>query len=415
MNGVVTDTVEYTYGNAYWSDRLTAINVNGTSKNISYATYLNPSSWYNGTQFTNLTWTQGRRLSSITKGSQTYSYEYDMAGARTSKVANGLRHEYVTQNGRIVREIVTNASTGAFQYALDFTYDEAGHPLTMRKYNNANMQNNYITMQYVCNAQCDVVKLIYNGTVYAEYTYDAWGNVLTATENGSYNYAALNPLRYRGYYYDSETGFYYLQSRYYDPMLKRFLSADKYLSTGHGFLGFNAFAYCINNPLRFIDESGNEEGVLEWWAATMWWLCGADGPIPIGDIIYAGGAVILFVVDLALVEEVAETPSSTLSQAKTDSKTKTPSKTASSSTPADPNNNNNKKKNESRRSEKEKASDRPSWVDPTDVDPNLSPQQNATRMLNDKYGIGNWKKGPGSEFSQIVKWIQRCLRYYMVE
>ena len=268
VNGVVTDAVEYTYGNAYWSDRLTAINVNGTSKNISYATYLNPSSWYNGTQFTNLTWTQGRRLSSITEGSQNYSYEYDMSGIRNAKVANGLRHEYVTQNGRIVREIVTNASTGAFQYALDFTYDEAGHPLTMRKYNNADMQTNYITMQYVCNAQGDVVKLIYNGTVYAEYTYDAWGKVLTATENGSYNYAALNPLRYRGYYYDSETGFYYLQSRYYDPVVKRFLNADSYSSTGQGFLGYNMFAYCGNNPIIRSDYAGRcwLEDVGKWFS-----------------------------------------------------------------------------------------------------------------------------------------------------
>ena len=104
-------------------------------------------------------------------------------------------------------------------------------------------------MQYVCNAQGDVLKLIYNGTVYAEYTYDAWGNVLTATENGSYNYAALNPLRYRGYYYDTETGLYYLQSRYYDPIVKRFLNADSYSYTGQGFLGYNRqlFLFCLGH------------------------------------------------------------------------------------------------------------------------------------------------------------------------
>ena len=148
----------------------------------------------------------------------------------------------------------------------------------------------------------------------------------------------------------------------------------------------------------------------------MWWLFGADGPLPIGDIVYIGGATVLFVVDLVLLDEVSETPSSILSEAKTDTKTKTPSKTASSSTPADPNNNNrnnNNKKGKSKRSEKEKASDRPSWVDPSDVDTNLSPQQNATNMLNNKYGVGNWKKGPGSEFSRIVKWIQRGFYYYL--
>ena len=61
--------------------------------------------------------------------------------------------------------------------------------------------------------------------------------------------AEVNPLRYRGYYYDSETGFYYLQSRYYDPANRRFISADVYASTGQGFLGTNMFAYCNNKPI----------------------------------------------------------------------------------------------------------------------------------------------------------------------
>ena len=264
VDNVVTDTVEYTYGNAYWSDRLTAIKVNGTTKNISYtgATgYCNPATWYNGTEYTGLTWTQGRRLSSVTKGSDTYSYEYDMSGVRTVKIADGLKHAYVTQNGRVVRETVysQDSTTGeytVFEYVLDFTYDESGHPLTMRRYTNPNLQNNYITMQYVCNAQGDVVKLINNGTVYAEYTYDAWGRVLEAKETGNYHYAEINPLRYRGYYYDNETGFYYLQSRYYDPIVKRFLNADSYGSTGQGYTGYNMFVYCKNNPAKLKDNGG---------------------------------------------------------------------------------------------------------------------------------------------------------------
>ena len=267
VDGTVTETVEYTYGNAYWSDRLTAITIanaanSPVTKNISYTSaggYCNPVSWFNGTEYTNLTWTQGRRLGSITKGSDTYSYEYDMSGIRSAKVANGLRHEYVTQSGRVVRETVygldnTTGEYTDFQYALDFTYDEAGHPLTMRRYNNENMQNGYVTMQYVCNAQGDVVKLIYNGTVYAEYSYDAWGNAIIKT--GSLNYENVNPLRYQGYYFDMETGFYYLQSRYYDPIVKRFLNADSYASTGQGFLGYNMFAYCGNNPANSSDSCG---------------------------------------------------------------------------------------------------------------------------------------------------------------
>jgi RHS repeat-associated protein len=66
----------------------------------------------------------------------------------------------------------------------------------------------------------------------------------------------LNPLRYRGYVYDTETGFYYLQSRYYDPQIGRFLNADAYASTGQGLLGNNMFAYCLNNPICRIDIGG---------------------------------------------------------------------------------------------------------------------------------------------------------------
>ncbi len=75
--------------------------------------------------------------------------------------------------------------------------------------------------------------------------------------------AEINPLRYRSYYYDSESGFYYLQSRYYDPNTCRFINADSYASTGQGFLGYNMFAYCGNNPISRVDESG------EFWATNL--------------------------------------------------------------------------------------------------------------------------------------------------
>ena len=67
----------------------------------------------------------------------------------------------------------------------------------------------------------------------------------------------MNPIRYRGYYYDNETGFYYLQSRYYDPVICRFINADEYSDTDDGLLGFNMFAYCLNNPMNRTDSNGN--------------------------------------------------------------------------------------------------------------------------------------------------------------
>ena len=67
----------------------------------------------------------------------------------------------------------------------------------------------------------------------------------------------MNPIRYRGYYQDNDTGFYYLQSRYYDPELKRFINADSYISTGQGFIGCNMFTYCGNNPVNMSDGTGH--------------------------------------------------------------------------------------------------------------------------------------------------------------
>ena len=90
--------------------------------------------------------------------------------------------------------------------------------------------------------------------VYATYTYDAWGNILSQSDS----MASANPLRYRGYYYDTETGFYYLQSRYYDPATRRFINADVYNSTDSSdAVSCNMFAYCGNNPTSRSDETGD--------------------------------------------------------------------------------------------------------------------------------------------------------------
>ena len=100
-------------------------------------------------------------------------------------------------------------------------------------------------------------------TIYATYEYDPWGKLLGVRNNSGgvisdeTSIALRNPLRYRGYYYDSDTGYYYLKSRYYDPQIGRFINADGYASTGQGFIGHNMFAYCLNNPILCADESGN--------------------------------------------------------------------------------------------------------------------------------------------------------------
>ena len=123
------------------------------------------------------------------------------------------------------------------------------------------------------NLQGDVVQIrsIY-GTVVVEYTYDAWGNVLSITGMYADTLGVNNPIRYRGYYQDFETGFYYLQSRYYDPAVRRFINADGYMSTGQGMLGNNMYAYCLNNPVNNVDSSGEFALTLALGGYALWKL-----------------------------------------------------------------------------------------------------------------------------------------------
>jgi len=112
---------------------------------------------------------------------------------------------------------------------------------------------------YLRNAQGDIVGISNTtGELVARYEYDAWGNPVDKPDDPLYNsdIAQLNPIRYRRYYYDTETGFYYCQSRYYSPELCRFISADVIMDTGQGVLGTNMYAYCLNNPVMLYDPEG---------------------------------------------------------------------------------------------------------------------------------------------------------------
>ena len=108
------------------------------------------------------------------------------------------------------------------------------------------------------NQQGDVIRIIdQSGTAVAEYSYDAWGNLLTS-ESSLSKIGKVNPIRYRGYYYDTETGFYYLQSRYYDPSIGRFINADAatYIGESTTFSSYNLFTYCLNDPVNNTDDGG---------------------------------------------------------------------------------------------------------------------------------------------------------------
>ena len=133
---------------------------------------------------------------------------------------------------------------------MRFIYDSTGKRV--------GFANGTMLFYYLYNLQGDVIAIVRaaTGQIVAKYSYDAWGNC-TVTNAAGYAVGDKNPFRYRGYYYDTETGLYYLNSRYYNPEFGRFISADGFVSTGQGITGSNMFAYCGNNPINRYDPSGN--------------------------------------------------------------------------------------------------------------------------------------------------------------
>ena len=243
-NGTVSGsgtTTSYTYGDAEWGDLLTAYD----GDEITYDGIGNPLSYRGWT----MNWQGGRRLAGMTKGSDTLSFAYNESGLRTSKTVNGVAHSYVWQGSKLAADI-TDA------YALYFHYDSTGDVIGFTRTANGTDTEYF----YVKNLQGDILKVITaTGTEAATYTYDAWGRVLTSTGD----LADINPLRYRGYYYDTETGLYYLQSRYYDPEVSRFINPDSFATTDvDGVLSANMFAYCENNPVTRSDSTGCAFGTL---------------------------------------------------------------------------------------------------------------------------------------------------------
>jgi len=117
---------------------------------------------------------------------------------------------------------------------------------------------------YIKNAQGDIIQIVDDdGSVVVAYTYDTWGKLVSITGSAATTLGVANPYRYRSYRYDNETGFYYLNSRYYGPETGRFINADAI----NGFYGDlntgNMFAYCNNNPASMHDIDGLYAGYIE--------------------------------------------------------------------------------------------------------------------------------------------------------
>ena len=292
----VGDTVEHNYVySSDWVDQL----ISYDGKAITYDNIGNPINYMGKT----MTWDYGRRLMSVIDGSNMINFAYDLNGNRIAK--NNIRY-YYSADGLLVSE----AHSG---YDINYIYGANGSLLGF-KYRGQTYYYHYSPMG-------DVMAIYTSPTnVVARYHYGPWGELLYIANGSNANVSSdpthianINPIRYRGYYYDTETGFYFLQSRYYDPQTHRFINADGYISTGQSILGYNMYVYCGNNPITRADSTGEfwseiwnfaKEAVSEIWKAMgnmapAYVGCGVaavvDGPLPVGDTIGILGAAVITV------------------------------------------------------------------------------------------------------------------------
>ena len=193
----------------------------------------------------------GRQLAGISKDGLTASYAYNDSGIRLRKTVNGVATQYFLNGSMIVAEVTGDVQT-------DYYYDESGNVFGFKRGDSE--------YYYIRNGQGDIIGILdSSGTQIVSYVYDSWGKLVSVTDasgndkSGDASFIGnVNPIRYRGYYYDKETGWYYLNSRYYDPEVKRFINADSEISGANDQItGKNLFAYCFNNPVMLTDETGS--------------------------------------------------------------------------------------------------------------------------------------------------------------
>ena len=221
------ETVTYTYGDANWRDKLTAVNGNA----IAYDAIGNPLS--DGTW--TYTWQNGRQLQKMQKSGVTAEFVYNADGLRVQKTVNGVATKYTLHGKNVV-----HMTSGTDE--LHFFYDAQNRP--------AVVVYNGTAYAYVKSLQGDIVAILdENGNTVVSYGYDAWGAPLWCTGELAETLGKVQPFRYRGYVFDEETGLYYLRSRYYGSEWCRFINSDSILT-------LNLFCYCNNQPINNADSNG---------------------------------------------------------------------------------------------------------------------------------------------------------------
>ena len=278
--GTALETIPYTYGDANWKDKLTAYN----GKSITYDAIGNP--------LTDGTWTYqwqaGRQLKQMTKSGTTIQFKYDHNGLRVGKVVNGTETKYMLHG-----KLVTHLTVGSDN--LHFFYDAQSRP--------AKVSYNGVIYTYIHNLQGDIVGLLDNsGALVVEYRYDAWGKPIATTGSLAATLGKRNPFRYRGYIYDEETGLYYLRSRYYNPVVGRFVNADGVQTSYSAMLQCNLYCYCLNNPTIYADSEGRFALLAIGFGTALYMLAEAF----VTAAVYTAAAVLTIEVATEVVDLVTD-------------------------------------------------------------------------------------------------------------
>lgn len=236
----IIDAPSYVYSYSYTdsTDKNKLTSYDG--KNISYDSNGNMTN-FNGWTYS---WS-GKNLSASTNGKTNVSYQYNSDGIRTQKIVNGITTTY-TLNGD---NNITSETNGID--TINYFRDISGNLLSMML--------NGTKYLYERNSQGDIIGLLdSSNNEVVTYSYDSWGNLINISGSLASTVGAKNPFRYRSYYYDSETGLYYLQARYYNPGISRFISKDNQgYHEGLSGAASNIYAYANNNPVMNIDPNGH--------------------------------------------------------------------------------------------------------------------------------------------------------------
>ncbi|RIV26394.1 hypothetical protein D2Q93_04280 [Alicyclobacillaceae bacterium I2511] len=235
-----TATTNYSYDTE--GNRLTSVGSNSVTYNANgQIISCGPTSY---------TWNAENELSQVTNGSQSDTYGYDPLGRRDN--IDGYRIGYIGQTDLV--GYVTDSNNNVVKR---FVYNDAGLPILM----DIDISGTWHDYSYLYDGLGQIVGLIDNSTgqEVVTYTYDAWGNVIGHTDTSGLNIWDQNPFIYHGYWFDWDTGLYYLNARYYNPTIGRFLSKDPVAPQVGDALSYNEYAYVTNNPLTNIDPLGTRQ------------------------------------------------------------------------------------------------------------------------------------------------------------